>query len=94
MTAVAIATWGLRLLFGYLGCGLLFAIPCLARGLAAIDPGAREGSWGFRLIVLPGVIALWPLLLRRWLSGRSEPPVEENAHRRAASAPGGVGGSV
>jgi membrane protein implicated in regulation of membrane protease activity len=68
----------------YLACGVVFAIPFLARGAAAIDPGAREGSWGFRLIVLPGVVALWPVLLRRWLARRGEPPIESNAHRRAA----------
>ena len=74
----------MRLAAVYLACGVVFAIPFLARGVAAIDPGAREGSWGFRLIVLPGVVVLWPLLLRRWLAGRGEPPVESNAHRRAA----------
>lgn len=80
------ATWLVRGALLYLGCGLLFAIPFLARGAAAIDPGAREGSWGFRVIVLPGVVALWPVLLRRWISGRGAPPVENNAHRRAARA--------
>lgn len=84
MTSVAVATWAVRLVAFYLACGLVFAIPFLLRGAAAIDPGAREGTRGFRLIVLPGVVALWPLLLRRWLSGRGEPPVESNAHRRAA----------
>lgn len=92
MTSVAIATWLVRLALAYLACGALFAVPFLARGAAAIDPGAREGSWGFRLIVLPGVVALWPLLLRRWLAGRGEPPIESNAHRRAArgAAAGGA----
>ncbi len=84
VTSVAVATWLVRLVLAYLACGVLFAIPFLARGAAAIDPGAREGTRGFRLIVLPGVVALWPLLLLRWRSGRSEPPVESNAHRRAA----------
>lgn len=84
MTSVAVATWVIRLVLAYLACGVLFAIPFLARGAAAIDPGAREGTRGFRMIVFPGVVALWPLLLLRWRSGRSEPPVESNAHRRAA----------
>ncbi len=90
MTAVAVATWSVRLVAAYLACGLVFAIPFLARGAARIDPGAREGTWGFRLMVLPGVVALWPLLLRRWLAGRGEPPVESNAHRRAAARAGRV----
>ena len=28
-----------------------------------------------------GLVALWPLLLRRWLKEISEPPEERNAHR-------------
>lgn len=86
MNAVAVATWLVRGVLLYLGCGVLFAIPFLARGAAAIDPAAREGSRGFRVIVLPGVVALWPVLLRRWLSGGGAPPVERTAHRRAARA--------
>ena len=87
MSAVVMATWLVRLVGVYFACGILFAVPFLARGAAAIDPGAREGSWGFRWIVLPGVVALWPLLLRRWLAGRGEPPLESTAHRRATGAP-------
>ena len=52
--------------------GLAFALPFVWRGVDRIDPAAREGSLGFRLLILPGVAALWPLLLFRWLvAGRS-----------------------
>lgn len=68
----------------YLGVGLLFAIFFVWKGAARIDPVARKGSWGFRLIILPGATALWPLLARRWWGGASEPPEECNAHRREA----------
>ncbi|NNE69548.1 MAG: hypothetical protein HKN29_04200 [Rhodothermales bacterium] len=27
------------------------------------DPDVRGGSWGFRVLITPGVIALWPLIL-------------------------------
>ncbi len=50
----------------YGAAGALFAGPFLARGAAAIDPGARGASRGFRIVVLPGVVAFWPLLARRW----------------------------
>jgi hypothetical protein len=46
--------------------GALFAIAFQWRGLARIDPAAAQGSLGFRVLVTPGVIALWPLLARRW----------------------------
>ena len=68
----------------YLVCGLVFAIPFALVGVKRIDPHAAHGSWGFRLLIIPGTMALWPLLLRRWATGSEEPPEECNAHRRAA----------
>lgn len=79
-------TWGVRLLALYAGAGLVFALFFVTRGVGRVDPVARESTWGFRLIIVPGVVALWPLLARRWLRGQAEPPVECNAHRRAAES--------
>lgn len=76
--------WLERVLVCYALAGLAFAIPFVSRGAGRIDPVAGEGTWGFRLIILPGVIALWPLLAARWWSGARHPPAECNAHRRAA----------
>jgi hypothetical protein len=47
--------------------GVVFAIAFLARGIGRVDPAAQHAPWGFRLIVMPGVAALWPLLLARWV---------------------------
>src|SRR5438034_7440019 len=74
----------LILLGAYLACGLVFAIPLALVGVKKIDPHAAHGSWGFRLLIIPGTMAFWPLLLRRWATGAKEPPEECNAHRRAA----------
>jgi len=71
----------------YLALGLLFAVPFVARGVGKVDPDAAEGSWGFRVMVFPGVVALWPLMLRRWRAGA--PPTERSPHRAAARAPEG-----
>lgn len=68
----------------YFACGLLFAIPFVLVGVNRIDPHARPGSWGFRALIVPGTVFLWPLLARRWLSGVGHPPEERNAHRCAA----------
>ena len=67
----------------YLLCGLAFGIPFVLVGVAKIDPHAAHGSWGFRLLIIPGTMFLWPLLARRWLGGH-QPPEERNAHRCAA----------
>ena len=68
----------------YLSIGLVFAIPFVLMGVQRLDPHARHGSWGFRLLILPGTMALWPLLLGRWVKGVSVPPEEHNAHRQPA----------
>jgi hypothetical protein len=67
----------------YFAIGLLFALLFVWRGAAVIDPAAREGTFGFRLLILPASALLWPLLLRRWIR-RAQPPLERNAHREAA----------
>lgn len=79
-----IAVVFLILLGLYLACGLVFAIPFVLIGVKKIDPHAMHGSWGFRVLIVPGAMALWPLLLQRWASGVHEPPEECNAHRRPA----------
>lgn len=91
MTWIDIATWMVRALGAYAALGLLFAVAFLARGIGRVDPGARGSGWGFRLIVLPGVVAFWPLLLRRWMAGAAL-PVESNAHRRRARPGSGEAG--
>lgn len=53
----------------YLAAGAVFALAFLLFGLTRIDHGAKGAGLGFRLMILPGLIALWPLMLIRWLSG-------------------------
>ncbi len=50
----------------YLILGAAFALPFLWRGAGRIDPAAARGTLSFRLVIMPGVVALWPLLLWRW----------------------------
>ena len=68
----------------YLLCGLVFAIPFVLIGVGTIDPHAARGSWGFRLLIIPGTMFFWPLLAHRWMKGIHEPPEERNPHRCAA----------
>ena len=80
-----VAAWIVWLSLAYAGAGLVFAVAFAFKGAHRIDPAAEGGTLGFRLLIIPGAAALWPLLLRRWLTG-TQPPEECSAHRRAASA--------
>jgi hypothetical protein len=65
----------------YVLLGSVFAVAFIVRGVDRIDPGAHGAGWTFRLMILPGAVALWPLLLRRWVAGSEEAPAERNPHR-------------
>ena len=68
----------------YLLGGLVFAVAFVSIGVKQIDPHAAHGSWGFRVLIIPGTMFLWPLLAKRWLKGVHEPPEENSPHRCAA----------
>jgi hypothetical protein len=72
------------LVAAYLLAGAAFAAGCHAGGLRRIDADATQGSLGFRLVVTPGLVLLWPLLLPRCWRGAGAPPAPRDAHRDAA----------
>ena len=51
----------------YLAVGVLFVIPFLIKGLNKVDEGAHGSTIGFKIIIIPGVIVLWPVLLSKWM---------------------------
>jgi len=51
----------------YLACGFVFAIAFIAKGVEKLDEGAHGASIGFRIIVIPGAMVFWPLLLKKWM---------------------------
>jgi hypothetical protein len=74
----------------YVVCGVLVAALFLARWIRTFDPSAAEGTWGFRVLIVPGIIALWPLILvkvaavgrGRSAPGEAERPLTADALRR------------
>jgi len=69
-----------RALYFYSAIGIVFALVFVVKGAQQIDEEAVGAGWGFRLLILPGCAAFWPLLLKRWVSGRHTPPEERNPH--------------
>ena len=58
----------------YLAVGLLIGIAFALGAAKRIDPDAADMTWGARLLIIPGVAGLWPLMLAK-LFTQSEPPV-------------------
>lgn len=65
---MVIADWILTLAAGYLVCGLVFTVAFVTLGVNRLDPTARGTSASFRVLIVPGAAALWPLLAAKWLS--------------------------
>ena len=55
---------------GYFLLGLGFAGVFQVWGLTQLDSAARGAGLGFRLLITPGISALWPLLAWRWWEHR------------------------
>lgn len=68
----AVANMIVIALGAYAGIGLLVGTAFIARGIDRVDPVATGSSWGFRLLVLPGAAALWPIISRRWWRARAQ----------------------
>jgi len=79
---MTVAQWIVNLAMVYAGIGLLFAILFVLIGVGRMDASAKGAPGFFRLLILPGAVALWPVLLVRWLRGQTHPPIEKNPHRR------------
>ena len=58
--------------FAYAAVGLVFAAVFACVGITRVDAASKGSSVGFRLLMIPGAAALWPVLLRQWRAGLRE----------------------
>lgn len=65
---MSIITIILLCLVAYGAIGLLFAIPFVVVGLGRVDSAAELAGPAVRLLLVPGTVAVWPLMLRRWMA--------------------------
>ena len=69
----------------YVLAGVVFAVLFPATRHRTPRSPSRGAPRTLRLLILPGVAALWPLFAWRWIAGASE-PIERNPHRAKAAA--------
>ena len=55
----------------YIGIGILFSIWFIIIGASRLDDKVNGSSMGFRIAIIPGVIALWPILLYHIIKKRN-----------------------
>ncbi len=60
------------LVMAYLLIGVSFAGVFVTRWAERLDPGVRGSTRGFRVMILPGSIILWPLLAMLLLARRAQ----------------------
>ena len=54
----------------YLVLGLIFAVLFITKGLGSVDEGAKGSGIGFRIILIPGTVVFWPILLKKWIQSK------------------------
>ncbi len=82
---LSVASFIVALFDWYALAGVVFAALFLPRAIARIDPRVAAAPVTLRVLILPGVAALWPLFAWRWLRGTPE-PIERNPHRLKAGS--------
>jgi len=55
----------------YFFLGFLFGLYFVFAGVSKIDSSVKDSTIGFRLIILPGSIALWPFLVKKLIDSKS-----------------------
>ena len=50
----------------YLLAGIVFALWFVFRGVRTMDAGMESASWKLRLLLIPGSMALWPYLWKKY----------------------------
>lgn len=55
----------------YLIAGVGFALLFLSVLIKVVDEAVLNSPWTFRILLFPGCVVFWPLLLRKYLKARN-----------------------
>ena len=61
-----LANWLLTGASIYVACGIVVAVLFLSFGLRRVDAASIGAPISFKLVILPGLIILWPFVMIRW----------------------------
>ena len=82
---IRVLDWVFTLGMAYAAAGVLAAIALHAVGLRRIDPAVRGAGVAFRILTTPGIVALWPWLVVRWMrAGATGAPQPQSGPDAAA----------
>jgi hypothetical protein len=70
----------------YLAMGAAFAVAFHWAGLRRLDAAANGAGWFFRVLITPGIIALWPVLGMKWAFGNDRVPSATASDGREADS--------
>ena len=59
--------------------GAVFGVLFVTAGVGRVDHAAIGAPWSFRLLIWPGVAALWPLMLMKWIRANRSAAGREHA---------------
>lgn len=62
---MTIAEFIIMLVKGWAYIGLAVSVPFIFWGIDRVDGSAKD-AYAFRPLLIPGIIVIWPLVLRRW----------------------------
>ena len=57
----------LKIMGLYFAVGLLFAIAFILKGLGKVDIAASDTGIVFKLLIVPGLMVLWPFFIYKWI---------------------------
>ncbi len=55
----------------YLLIGVIFYFPFMKRGVHLIDQGVKGAPKFFKVLIFPGIVALWPLFYKKWRAAKA-----------------------
>lgn len=64
---MSVAEIAIYIFYFYLALGFVFSLLFIWKGATTLDNDVAESPKTFRMLLIPEAIALWPILLLKWV---------------------------